>query len=311
MGDCQGSYDVEIDHDAMTRHAPHPDFPDLPLEGYLGCPLFPRINIEFPGLQLINERPYIFLVNDFLDEAECEALMAKASKGLVKQSAELRQGGKRTSSGVICENKEVPAFRKRISELTLQDESQLQHLKISKYVEGEEFTLHTDALSAPKDRCSTADIFGDAMQQKDGNAHCTPGHNRFLTVFVYLNDCKEGGCTTFPRIGIHYGEGGESFYDRPGPFNCSIERDGSTFNMANAIKQHCSTIRVAPRRGLAVIHFPSLTPEHGGTVDGNVTHCSEPAVDTKFICQQFIYSCKDSGRDTKSLPSGRLSDVIL
>ena len=34
-------------------------------------------------------------------------------------------------------------------------------------------------------------------------------------------------------------------------------------------------------RGLACIHFPSLTPEHGGTVDGNVTHESEPAVSTR------------------------------
>ena len=48
--------------DGPNGSAAHPDFPDLPFEGYLNCPLFAKINTEFPGLQLIHERPYIFLV---------------------------------------------------------------------------------------------------------------------------------------------------------------------------------------------------------------------------------------------------------
>ena len=59
----------------------------------------------------------------------------------------------------------------------------------------------------------------DVRQQSEGNHLCKAGHNRYMTVFVYLNDCAEGGCTTFPRIGLHYGTDGGSFYDNPGPFN--------------------------------------------------------------------------------------------
>lgn len=41
---------------------------------------------------------------------------------------------------------------------------------------------------------------------------------------------------------------------------------------------------------MAVLHFPSTTPETGGYTDRNANHEAEPAQDTKFITQQFIYS---------------------
>ena len=36
-----------------------------------------QINTDYPGLQLIHERPYIFIVNEFLNEVECNNLLAK------------------------------------------------------------------------------------------------------------------------------------------------------------------------------------------------------------------------------------------
>ena len=127
-------------------------------------------------------------------------------------------------------------------------------------------------------------LCSDAIQQKEGNYHCDAGHNRFLTVFVYLNDCDEGGCTTFPMMGLHYGRDGASFYDSPAPFDVTKDCKGEPYKAlpgTNAIDTgtYCAPpLRIAPRRGLACIHFPSLTPEHGGTTDGNVVHQSEPAV---------------------------------
>ena len=79
---------------------PEQTFPDLPFDGYAECNLefprmFPLINLKFPGdgctrtdqltcphssgLQLIRERPYIFVVNEFLSQEECDALIAKVS----------------------------------------------------------------------------------------------------------------------------------------------------------------------------------------------------------------------------------------
>ena len=51
-----------------------------------------------------------------------------------------------------------------------------------------------------------------------------------------------------------------------------------------------AAVNVAPEAGLAVVHFPSTTPETGGITDRNAMHEAETAVDTKFICQQFIFS---------------------
>lgn len=131
---------------------------------------------------------------------------------------------------------------------------------------------------------STLGLAADALQQSKGKEFCQEGHNRFMTVFVYLNDCIEGGCTTFPRIGLHYGPDGESFYDKPGPFDTTKDRNGAAYKTLPGtgsidVRAYCEPpLRIAPRRGLACIHFPSLTPEHGGTTDGNVVHQSEPAV---------------------------------
>ena len=44
---------------------------------------------------------------------------------------------------------------------------------------------------------------------------------------------------------------------------------------------------------MAVIHFPNTTPETGGFSDCNTTHMGSKAVDTKFICAEFIYPHPD------------------
>ena len=50
------------------------------------------------------------------------------------------------------------------------------------------------------------------------------------------------------------------------------------------------TIDIKPKAGMAVVFFPSTVPEMGGVTDHNVLHEAEEAIDTKYICQQFIYS---------------------
>ena len=47
---------------------------------------------------------------------------------------------------------------------------------------------------------------------------------------------------------------------------------------------------IRPKAGLAVIHFPSTTPETGGITDYNAYHEGASARDTKYIAQQFIWS---------------------
>jgi len=46
---------------------------------------------------------------------------------------------------------------------------------------------------------------------------------------------------------------------------------------------------IKPKAGTAVIHFPSTTQEYYGMPDNLSVHEGEPAVDPKYILQQFIY----------------------
>ena len=52
-----------------------------PSIGHLGhgARTFHRIAADWPCLQALSAEPYIFAIPDFLSEAECDALIAKAS----------------------------------------------------------------------------------------------------------------------------------------------------------------------------------------------------------------------------------------
>mmetsp|Transcript_124778 Transcript_124778/g.233379 ORF Transcript_124778/g.233379 Transcript_124778/m.233379 type:complete len:345 (+) Transcript_124778:39-1073(+) len=86
---------------------------------------------------------------------------------------------------------------------------------------------------------------------ENGTEYCqTPYCNRVVTLFVYLRDCDEGGATRFQEIGMN----------------------------------------IQPTRGMGVIHFPARTPIGGGKRDERTLHSGEPAIDKKYICQQWAWS---------------------
>ena len=49
----------------------------LPFDRYLEQHNFHHIDVTYPGVQLINEEPFIFVVHDFLSSAECASLIDK------------------------------------------------------------------------------------------------------------------------------------------------------------------------------------------------------------------------------------------
>ena len=94
-----------------------------------------------------------------------------------------------------------------------------------------------------------------------------------MTLFVYLNTCERGGATKFTHIGAHKGKDGGDFYEEPAPFNTRTNPDGTPFSWKS---KHYSEVAVQPERGLAVLHFPSMSPEYGGRGDGNTFHLAAP-----------------------------------
>ena len=112
-------------------------YPNLSFDAFREQRFFHQISLDYPGLQLIHERPYIFIVNSFLSAEECRILMLKSQRMLPQSSGmvgALARSGSRQSQGCILHPEEVPRFRDRIQKLTRVDESQLQPLKLSRYL---------------------------------------------------------------------------------------------------------------------------------------------------------------------------------
>jgi len=121
------------------------EYPRLPKDGYELQRRVHQINVNYPGLQLIHEEPYIFVVRDFLCEKECRDLVLLHSLAAKDPSATSpEQAAKRTSTTVVPPREDIGWLRERISKLVKVDQSQLDPTKLSHYDKGQFFGRHTD-----------------------------------------------------------------------------------------------------------------------------------------------------------------------
>ena len=97
------------------------------------------------------------------------------------------------------------------------------------------------------------------LSDEDGRRFAANGGQRTVTVLVYLNDVAQGGATSFPHLNVE----------------------------------------VQPRRGMAVIFFPSTLD---GLLDRMALHSAMPAVDVKYVSQVWIRQSNYEGRPSKRLP---------
>ena len=152
--------------------------PRTPYSGDDG--LFHTIDTGTRGLREVSAEPYIFTIDGFLSEAECDALISKmADQSVVEEqpsSEKLQRRGERTSRSVVPQNSEVAGLRDRLAALVGVQLSQMQPLKITRYDAGGVFMRHTDCTEALR-----------------AAAGMLP--NRFCTVLLYLNDVPRGGRT--------------------------------------------------------------------------------------------------------------------
>jgi hypothetical protein len=167
-------------------------FPNHSFDNYRASN-FHQINLDHPGLRLVNEAPYIFLVDLFPGDT-CTALMKKAGLNMVKctmagPGIDTRHFhtkyhvNVRTSSQLTVPPQEIPGIRAKLQNLLNVPLDQFEDLQVLRYTEGQEFGVHVDT-TVPCDQWG-----------------------RLITVFVYLNSCESGGETVFcghQRVGCEH-----------------------------------------------------------------------------------------------------------
>lgn len=266
---------------AGRSSAPAAVAPALSLDGYLrDAHLWHQIDTSHPGVRLLSAEPFIFAVDDFLSADEADALAARvAGAEAAPSSARLLGRGERTSLSVLAADDEVGWLRQRIAALARVRPSQMQPLKLTRYAPGGKFMRHTD-VSVWLDRSEPA----EPERRPD----------RFCTVLIYLNDCDGNGGRTCWR----WLDEDPSFYERlrlgaAARLPAWVRGGRRAVGPRSRPRELC----VAPRKGMAVVHFPCTSPAAGLVYDPNADHESEEVHGPKYVAQQFIWSAPMDGAE--------------
>lgn len=150
--------------------------------------------LRIPGAQrLRTSLAELHVLDDFLAEAECEALTAQIRSRL--RASEIADVGDvdrafRTSSTCdlgVLDNSLIRDVDRRICATIGIDGSHAEVIQGQYYEVGQQFKAHTDFFEA------------DQLQTYDAGAG-----QRTYTFFVYLNDVDHGGETEFMRLGVKF-----------------------------------------------------------------------------------------------------------
>ncbi|CAB9516779.1 Probable prolyl 4-hydroxylase [Seminavis robusta] len=157
--------------------------------GIAASSLFHTVNQDYPGLDYLYRDPDILVIDNFLTEEECDAIIPHAAKHLYPcvikspETGKVYQDPTRTSTNANMPQRDVPEIVEKIVNLVqCPDASYLEPLQVLKYTKGQTFVPHTDGFEGP----TTAGGFYDS--------------GRLVTVFCYLNDVPSGGETRFNQL---------------------------------------------------------------------------------------------------------------
>lgn len=150
--------------------------------------------------------PDVVLLDNFMSEAECDALCALSKGTLTKSTVVDDKTGQgvnhaaRTSQGTyfsLAQNTLVEKIETRISEITGIPAINGEGIQILNYIDGGEYKPHFD-------------YFPD---NEGGRSNMTQGGQRIITIIMYLNDVTVGGATIFPEVNLSiYPKKGSALY---------------------------------------------------------------------------------------------------
>jgi len=143
-------------------------------------------------------RPVIAVLDNVLDDAECDGMVAMARSRLARSAVVAPDSGSntvmdiRTSEGAYfhrAENELVQRIDARTAAIMQLTEEHGEGLQVMRYRVGGEYMPHYDYF---------------APDQKGSAPHIATGGQRVSTLIMYLDDVTAGGETIFPRIDFSY-----------------------------------------------------------------------------------------------------------
>ena len=148
-------------------------------------------------LQTVHSSPHIYMIDNFLTEAEllhCDSIIDKSkfAKSFVDNSESTSteiDTQHRTSTFVSVAKQadsKISAMERKSAELLGLSVHQMEPLQLVRYRQDQFFGVHHDLGNLRDD---------GSIEMPTKQAYCK---RRLATIFVYLNDVADGGCTLFP-----------------------------------------------------------------------------------------------------------------
>jgi prolyl 4-hydroxylase len=151
------------------------------------------LNLGYPGLRRVHERPPIFVCDHFLSDAECAHLMRVATPMLQRSKTHAVAGSEATRgrTSLTCHlaksHEPCPGILRKIQALTNKPLDHMELPQVARYTDGQRYVEHYDGVDPG---CAA------------GQAFCASGGQRIGTVLMYLKEPKSGGGTFFRRLNL-------------------------------------------------------------------------------------------------------------
>ena len=154
-------------------------------------PVYSGINPAYPGLRILNTKPPILCVDNFLTEYECNFLIQHASDSFGPAPVVGKGAGEvspsRTSSTCYLSRDDLPDILRKISLLTGKPHEHCELPQVGRYFPTQQYLQHYDAFD---------------LSTEDGRRFAMNGGQRTITVLIYLNTVQRGGATRFPALDL-------------------------------------------------------------------------------------------------------------
>eukprot|EP00948_MAST-09A_sp_MAST-9A-sp1_P004117 g4117.t1 len=152
---------------------------------------FHEINLNYPGLKKLHEKPNIYTIDDFFTEEECTSILSLAKDypdAMIDSKTVGAEADYRTSKYRVALSYQIPdTIMPKITGMFRKSTSYIEHLQLIEYQRNQYYKSHTDSPTKPHSKMSTAGFMES---------------HRLVTLFVYLNDVEKGGHTNFTNINV-------------------------------------------------------------------------------------------------------------